>query len=255
MITIPHTNGIISEENQHLIPETFVAKASKDGLWYFFETNEEYSQFQTDNGWNYEPTENSIEWWDKYGMTLENDYLCVRKKINDVFTQPEKGWSNCSDAEKSIIIKHFLYHGGTSDSDKVTFLISSGKCADVDAASLFLINSWNRFNEINRRVLNERWVYVKPVVLKYLSMNDAENLFETVKILVNDMLLIGRLGIGYGLGNDTKNGILNYVMSDNQFDGTGMEFDGYTLKTGDWNTFKSDIRDVLEYGIYNKESV
>lgn len=45
MITIPHINGIISEENESLIPKNFVAKHSTGSDWLFFETIEEYNSF------------------------------------------------------------------------------------------------------------------------------------------------------------------------------------------------------------------
>jgi len=197
----------------------------------------------------------SIENWHTYGLYAVNDYLAIRKEIYDLFTDPAKLWVNCTNEERDIIISYYVYKDagdGVADTDKVTHLLATGQVADVPSAATYLINSWNNFNEKNREVLNYRWIFVKPVVLKYLTIADAENLFETVKILLNDMLLIGRLGIGYGLGGDNETGILNYVMSDEQFAGTGMEFDGYTLKTGTWETFKQEILDVLENGIYDK---
>ena len=197
----------------------------------------------------------SIENWHKFGLFVVNDYLAVRKEIYEMFLDPTKGWANCTVAERDIIISYYVYKDagdGVADTDKVTHLLTTGQVGDVPSAATFLINSWNNFNEKNRANLNYRWIFVKPIVLKYLTIADAENLFETVKVLVSDMLLIGRLGIGYGLGGDNENGILNYVMSDNQFDGTGMEFDGYNLKMGTWETFKTEIRNVLENGIYDK---
>jgi len=197
----------------------------------------------------------SIENWDKYGLLVLNDYLAVRQEIHEVFSNPAKLWANCSAAERDLIISYYVYKDagdGVADTDKVTHLITTGQVVDAAEGATFLINSWNNFNEKNRADLNRRWVFVKPVVLKYLTIADAENLFETVKVLLSDMIMIGRLGIGYGLGGDNENGILNYVNSDEQFDGTGMEFDGYTLKTGTWAEFKTEINDVLEKGKYDK---
>lgn len=197
----------------------------------------------------------SIENWNTHGLKVLNDYLSVRKEIYNLFIDPAKLWANCSVKERDIVISYYVYKDegdGLADTDKVTHLITTGQTSDVPTSSTFLINSWNNFNEKNRNVLNYRWIFVKPIVLKYLTIADAENLFDTVKFLVGDMFVIGRLGIGYGLGGDNESGLLNYVMSDEQFVGTGMEFDGYILKTGTWDSFKTEVRDVLENGIYNK---
>jgi hypothetical protein len=195
----------------------------------------------------------SIENWAKYGLLAVNDYLAVRKEIYNLFVV--KTWANCTVAERDIVIFYYVYKDagdGIADTEKVTHLLTTGQLGDIPSASTFLINSWNNFNEKNIADLKHRWFFVKPIVLKYLSISDAENLFETVKMLVSDMFIIGRLGIGYGLGGDSENGLLNYVMSDEQFNGTGMEFDGYELKEGTWSTFKTEVQNVLEHGIYDK---
>jgi hypothetical protein len=197
----------------------------------------------------------SIENWHTYGMMVLNDYLSVRKEIYNIFIDPAKLWVNCTNKERDIIIAYYVYKDngdGAVDTEKVTHLLTTGQVADIPSASTFLINSWNNFNKKNINDLKSRWFYVKPIVLKYLTIADAENLFETVKGLVSDMFIIGRLGIGYGLGGDNENGLMNYVVSDEQFDGTGMEFDGYILKEGTWATFETEIQNVLENGIYDK---
>lgn len=49
MITIPHTNGVISEENKELIPTTFVARHSNGSEWIYFETHEEYEVYKLEH--------------------------------------------------------------------------------------------------------------------------------------------------------------------------------------------------------------
>jgi len=197
-----------------------------------------------------------IENWNTYGLFALNDYLAVRKEIYNVFVDPAKGWANCTSAERNIVISYYVYKDtgdGAVNNEKAIHLITTGQNTPATVESA-LINYWNNFNEKNRVTLNARWFFVKGAVLKYLNIADAENLFETVKVLLGDMFLIGRLGIGYGLGGDNENGILNYVMSDEQFDETGMEHDGYILKTGTWADFKQDIKNILENGIYDKST-
>lgn len=198
----------------------------------------------------------SIENWDTYGLLVVNDFLAVREEINKVFIGTT--WSALSATERDIIIKYYLHldqGAGVENTEKVTHLITTGQAADVAEASSILIKKWNIFNEKNKADLTSRWVYCKLVIATYFNMADAEDLFDTVKILLSDMLLVGRLGIGYGLNMDNENGIMNYIMSDQQYAGTGMEFDGYTLLTGTWTDVKTELENILIKGIYNKSDL
>lgn len=49
MITIPYTQGIISTENEKLIPKNYVAKHSNGVSWIFFETTEEYENYKSEH--------------------------------------------------------------------------------------------------------------------------------------------------------------------------------------------------------------
>lgn len=195
----------------------------------------------------------SIENWAKYGHIVLNDFTAIRDEINAVFNSTT--WSAISVAERDIIIDYYLHLDqglGTEDTQKVTHLIATGQAANISEAASILRKKWNLFNEKNKAALALRWIHCKLVVVTYLNMEDSEDLFDTIKVLLNDMLLVGRLGVGYGPNQDTENGIMNYIMSDEQYDGTGMEFDGYTLLTGTWADFKTDLEDILIRGIYDK---
>ena len=52
----------------------------------------------------------------------------------------------------------------------------------------------------------------------------------------------GRLGIGYG---DSQYGIMNYIHSEVTSPADGLEETGYTLKVGDWTSFKAELEDWL----------
>ena len=52
----------------------------------------------------------------------------------------------------------------------------------------------------------------------------------------------GVLGLGYG---DHKEGLLNYIWSNNSYTAQGLEENGYTLKKGSWSEFKQEIEDNL----------
>ena len=49
MITIKHTNGIISKTNQKKIPKIFFGRHSNGVEWLYFETKEEKDRFYADN--------------------------------------------------------------------------------------------------------------------------------------------------------------------------------------------------------------
>jgi len=87
-----------------------------------------------------------------------------------------------------------------------------------------------------------RWRRAVKVTIKHLSFVDASDLFDEIEILVGYYLNAGRLGIDYG---DTKDGIMDYIMSTNMYDGNGLEENNYTLKKGTWNSFKHELEYAL----------
>ena len=58
--------------------------------------------------------------------------------------------------------------------------------------------------------------------------------------------MAGRLCIGYG---DTSDGLMNFVMSSSGYVGNGLEeycvAQGFILKKGDYNSFRSDLQDTI----------
>lgn len=55
MITIPHTNGVISEKDLSKIPENHVARHSNGTHWIYFITQDEYDAYMLEH---FPPTEN-----------------------------------------------------------------------------------------------------------------------------------------------------------------------------------------------------
>jgi hypothetical protein len=82
---------------------------------------------------------------------------------------------------------------------------------------------------------------MKTAVLQYLSLSDAEKLFDVGRDLIYDFTELGRFGRDIG---DKKDGILDYVTSSNEYSGNGMAEGGYVLISGTWNNF---IDAVVKY--------
>ena len=82
-----------------------------------------------------------------------------------------------------------------------------------------------------------------------LRAGDGEDLFNTVKSLVDLYIEVGILGWEY---SDFQDGIIDYVYSTHGFTGQGLEENGYQLQQGTWADFKADLDKVLVCGIYYK---
>jgi hypothetical protein len=89
----------------------------------------------------------------------------------------------------------------------------------------------------------------KFVVPQYLSLTDAEKLFDNTHDLIYEFTELGRFGIAIG---DKKSGILDYLMSTNDYVDAGMAESGLTLLQGTWDIFRSALIAILIDGIYTK---
>jgi hypothetical protein len=113
----------------------------------------------------------------------------------------------------------------------------------------FLTQSWHKHHLKNIVVFKDRWNYAKLTVLTYISRLDAEDLFTTVKPLIDLYLEVGIMGYDF---NDNQDGIYDYIKSINGFIDNGLEENGYSLLSGTWEEFKTSLVNVLIYGEYEK---
>ena len=113
----------------------------------------------------------------------------------------------------------------------------------------FVLQSWHKHHLRNIVAYTQRWNYAKFTTLQYLTRADGEDLFNTVKPLVDLYIEVGILGIDY---NDSNDGIIDYVYSQYGFTGQGLEENNYTLIQGTWADFKLAFDKVLVCGIYDK---
>jgi hypothetical protein len=183
----------------------------------------------------------SIVVWDRFGELVANDYLVVRFEIKALLT--EKGWANLSSTEKDLCIKHYV-----GDSmDAVMFLMGKGY-SQVQAQG-FILQSWHKYHAKLLEASRQRVYYVKFCVPQFVSLTDAEKLFDNAHELIYELTELGRFGLTNG---DKKAGIVDYLMSTNDYAGAGLEESGLTLVQGTWDIFRKALNDILMEGIYSK---
>jgi len=185
----------------------------------------------------------SIENWDAFGLQVANDYSVVKFEIKDIATMLE--WSGLTNTEKDLVIKYYAYPDPTT---AVIYLMTT-KGMSQQQAQGFMLQSWHKHHLKNIIAYTQRWNYAKFSVLQFLSRADGEDLFNTVKPLVDLYIEVGILGIDY---NDSNDGIIDYVYSQYGFTGQGLEENNYTLMQGTWADFKQALDMVLVCGIYDK---
>jgi hypothetical protein len=184
----------------------------------------------------------SIGNWDRFGEICANDYMVVRFEVRDLCKT--KGWSNLTSYEKDIAIKHYISDNPT---DAVIYLMSKGYTQQQ--AQGFVLVSWHKYHARLLEACQQRTYYIKFVVPQYVSLTDAEKLFDDASSLIYEFTQLGRFGIAIG---DKKSGILDYIMSTNDYVGAGMAESGLVLTQGTWDIFRSAISTILVDGIYTK---
>jgi hypothetical protein len=185
----------------------------------------------------------SIFNWDVFGEIPANDYMVVRFEIRDLCKA--KGWTGLTNTEKDIAIKHYISDNPTN---AVIYLMST-KGMTQQQAQMFVLTSWHKYHFKLLEACQQRFYYMKFIVPMYLSLTDAEKLFDNCKDVLYEFTELGRFGIAVG---DKKSGILDYVMSTNDYVGAGMAESGLTLLQGTWDIFRAAIEAILLDGIYTK---
>jgi hypothetical protein len=185
----------------------------------------------------------TIENWDRFGLQVANDYSVVKFEIKDIVTL--KGWTGLTNTEKDLAIKYYAYPDVTT---AVIYLMTTKGWSQAQAQGFILV-SWHKHHLKNIVAFKQRWNYAKLTVLSYISRADGEDLFNTVKALIDLYIEVGILGFDY---NDNQDGIVDYIYSTHGFTGQGLEENGYPLQQGTWADFKMALDKVLVCGIYYK---
>ena len=210
-----------------------------------------YSSLSGNTPMNFEETVSSgytgittIENIKNFGSLTERDYAVGRSCMIDIMTT--KPWSAWTNIEKDILIEYVAYD---NDTDKVMYLITT-KGMEQAVAQNFVLECWHKHHKKFLDVCSTRWYYAKREILKYLSRLDAEDLFDTVELLITYYIQIGRIGKNY---DDNNDGIMDFIESTNGFIGQGLEEKGYTLPDGvTWSMVINALKDIIVNGIYTK---
>lgn len=184
----------------------------------------------------------SIENWDIFGDNVANDYSVVKFSIKDIVEL--LGWTSLTNTEKDLAIKYYSYPDPTT---AIIYLMTTKGWSQKEAQG-FVLQSWHKHHLKNIAAYKQRWNYAKFTVLQFINREDGEDLFNTVKTLIDLYVEVGILGIDF---NDSGDGIIDYIHSIHGFTGQGLEENNYTLLQGTWADFKLAIDNVLVYGIYN----
>ena len=184
----------------------------------------------------------SIENWHRFGEEVISSYQDKQRAIKLSFY--DKGWANCSNNEKDLVMH---YHanpdlGNNNQNTQMIMYMISQKGYNMDQATDAIIDNWHNHWEKFIQECPDRFRKATKVVLRYLSFTEASDLDLTIESLKGRYMTTGVLGLGYG---DHKEGLLNYIWSNNSYVGQGLVEAGYTLKKGTWTQFKQEIEDNL----------
>jgi len=182
----------------------------------------------------------SIENWLKFGRDVLHDYQDYQKAIK--LAGYDKGWTAMTNTEKDIIIDHYAHPqinptGSTQNTQQVIHLMTT-KGFSQEQATDYIVDVWWDHWTASLSDCDGRWRRAVKTTIQYLSFADASDLFEEIEILVGYYLESGRLGIGFG---DSKDGMMNYIMSNEGYTGNGLEYNNYTLKKGTWDELKTNL--------------
>jgi len=186
----------------------------------------------------------SIEKWSTLGSYVGLDYQDTQKAVR--LAMYDKRWSACTTEERNMAIDFYANPqinptGSTQNTEVVTHLMTT-KGFSLQQSTDYMVDKW--WDHWSKFLENcpERWKRAVKVAVQYLSFVDASDLFDEIETLVGYYLNSGRLGLEYG---DNRDGIMDYIMSINAYDGNGLEDNDYTLKKGTWEEFKSEIEKCL----------
>lgn len=185
----------------------------------------------------------SIENWDKYGSGVATDYAVTKFAINII--SDNIGWTGLTNDEKDLAICYYSYPDPTT---AVIYLMTEKGMTQIQAQG-YLVQCWHKHHLKIIAAYQERWNYAKYTVLLYIDRFDGEDLFSTVKPLIDLYIEVGVVGIDF---NDNEDGIYDYVYSLNGFIDNGLEENDYTLLQGTWTDFKNALSNVLIWGDYIK---
>lgn len=185
----------------------------------------------------------SIKNWKQFGLECVNDYLVFQREIKSIVIA--SGWTNLTSEEKDIAIEYFAF----DDSGDAMIYLMTEKGMSQENAMMFIVKHWHIHHGKMILCTKERWFQVKLIVGMFISTADAEDLFNTAKMLIYGYTESGIIGKNYG---DNTDGIMDFIESTNGYVNNGLIEKNYNLNFGNWFYFIQGIKNVLVYGIYDK---
>lgn len=194
---------------------------------------------------------NGIENWINYGKSICSDELQVRYRISQLVNTIT--WSGLSDGEKDIVISYNIREDAvdedTYNTNKITYLISKGN--SLEESKIILLKSYAEFHikeviACKKRSDSEK---MYEVIAKYLKLIDAGDLIKITHKLFD--LYKSQAIRGTEDGNAGE-GLFNFLESTvgSSYENSGLEEQGYTLNSGTYTEFITELMSVLREGKY-----
>lgn len=194
----------------------------------------------------------SIDNWVVYGDVLCTDILQVRDRIKEELDAIS--WSGLTNTQKDIVIEYYLKETNkdeaTSNTEKVVYLMTSKGYSPLQAQGV-LIKAYGSYHPKEVYACNKRANTEKlyEVIAKYLTLADAGDLIKITHKLFD---LYKTQAIRGTQDGNAGEGLFNFLESTpgTSYETTGLEQQGYTLSTGTYSEFITELMDVLRHGNY-----
>lgn len=193
----------------------------------------------------------SIQNWVNYYDIVCTDYLQMRDRVRDVVDSVS--WTGLISTEKDIVIDLYLKEtnkdNATANNEKVVHLMGKGYTLQQAQGTLINTYSNHHIKEIDSCAKrgNSEQLYI--AIAKYLTLEDAGDLIKISHKLFDLYKTQGIRGVNDGNAGE---GLFDFLESTigTSYETSGLEQQGYTLNTGDYNSFITELMDVLRNGNY-----
>jgi hypothetical protein len=193
----------------------------------------------------------SIENWYDYGDVLCTDILQTRDRIKSMVDNIT--WTNLTSSERDLVIDLYLketnVNENTYNTYKVGHLMSKGYTLDQSRYLLFQAYGDFHVREVKACEKRCRSEKLYKVIAKYLTLADAGDLIKVTHKLFD---LYKSQAIRGTLDGNAGEGLFNFLESTpgSSYEFAGLAQQGYTLNTGSYDDFITELMDILRHGNY-----
>jgi len=194
---------------------------------------------------------NGIENWINYGKSICSDDLQLRDRILQLLNTIT--WSSLNDVEKDIVISFNLRETAVDDAtyntNKITYLMGKGN--SLEESKIILLKSYAEFHIKEVVACKKRSDSGKmyEIIAKYLQLSDAGDLIKITHKLFD---LYKTQAIRGTEDGNAGEGLFNFLESTvgTSYENSGLEEQGYTLNSGTYTEFITELMGVLREGKY-----